>query len=64
MSDHPNLTSKMSTDRKAGIFNRAFWLGSDHSAVNINRFWVYLGGIAFALCAICLVRTITILGKH
>ena len=40
------------------FFSRAFWLGSDQSAVNINRFWLYLGAIGVTLCAVCLVRAI------
>lgn len=34
------------------------WLGSDHSAVNYRRFWVYLGFLAVSLCLICLVRAV------
>ena len=50
--------------KKTALFHRDFWLGSDQSAVNINRFWIYLGGIGFTLCAICLVRAIKTFGKY
>ena len=64
MSKPSKLKSKLALPKKSGVFTPSFWLGSEQSAVNINRFWLYLGGIAFALCAICLVRTIEIFGKH
>jgi hypothetical protein len=57
----------MSDDRlpkKSALSGRSFWLGSDHSAVNVNRFWLYLGGIGFTLCAVCLVRAIETFGHR
>lgn len=40
------------------IWSKDYWLGQDQSAVNINRFWLYLGALGFALCLTCLLRAI------
>jgi hypothetical protein len=55
---------KLNPKQDSGLFARSFWLGSDHSAVNINRFWLYLGGISLTLCAICLVRVLEVSSRH
>ena len=34
------------------------WLGSDNSAVNTYRFWIYLLFLVTALCLICLLRAL------
>lgn len=46
------------------IFTKSFWLGSENSAVNTDRFWLYLGAIGIVLCLICLVRAIEISKTH
>ena len=56
--------SNDSLPKKTNWLSRAIWLGSDHSAVNVNRFWVYLAGIGLTLCAVCLVRAIETAGHR
>jgi hypothetical protein len=46
------------------FFSRDFWLGSEGSAVNVNRFWLYLAAISVILCAVCLLRALEIHGNH
>ena len=46
------------------LFSQEFWLGSEGSAVNVNRFWLYLAAISIILCAVCLVRALEIHGNH
>lgn len=52
------------SDKTPHFLSPSFWLGSDQSAVNINRFWLYLGAIGFGLCAVCLVRAIETIGNR
>jgi hypothetical protein len=47
-----------------GWLDPRFWLGSDESAVNISRFWIYLAFIGIGLCMICFVRAVELLKTH
>ena len=46
------------------FFSRDFWLGSEGSAVNVNRFWLYLAAISVILCVVCLLRALEIHRNH
>jgi len=46
------------TNEKRSWIDRKVWLGQEDSAVNITRFWIYLGFIGLGLCLLCLVRSI------
>lgn len=46
------------------LVSKDYWLGLEQSAVNINRFWLYLGSIGFVLCLTCLVKSIETIGNR